>query len=132
MCLVGLNTPAASAYLKHHSTLVLSTCNAIHSVPLALHGEVQEFMQALQQLWEPARFTYQVNNPSSQRQRTTGGSKQSAAVVNSEEEEAGSSSSDGEGCLEQPQQTSQVVTRGVEARTDPASARFLYASPKFC
>lgn len=97
-----------------------------------MHGEVQEYMQALQQLWEPARFTYQVNNPSSQRQRPTGGSKQSAAVVDAEEEEAGSSSSDDEGRLGQPQQTSQVVTRGVEARTDSTGARSVcICFPKF-
>lgn len=98
-----------------------------------LYCEVPECLQALQQLWEPARFTYQVNNPSSQRQRPTGGSKQSAAVADAEEEEAGSSSSDDEGCLQQPQQASQVVTRGVEARLDPAGARSVcICFLKFC
>lgn len=83
-------------------------------------------MQALQQLWEPARFTYQVNNPSSQSQRPAGRSKQPTAVAEAEEEEAGSSSSNDEGSLEQPQQISQVVTRGAEARTDPTGARLVF------
>ena len=83
-------------------------------------------MQALQQLWEPARFTYQVNNPSSQSQRPVGRSQQPAAVADAEEEEADSSSSNDEGSLEQPQQTSQVMTRGAEARTDHDGARSVY------
>lgn len=80
-------------------------------------------MQALQQLWEPARFTYQVNNPSSQSQRPPVGSKRPAAVVEAEDEEADSSSSDDEGCLEQPQPASQVVTRGAEARGEDTRGR---------
>ena len=86
-------------------------------------------IQALQQLWEPARFTYQVNNPASQSQRPAGGSKQSAALTEAEEEEADSSSSDEQGNVEQPQQSSQVVTRVAEARSDHAGARSDYIWP---
>lgn len=86
-------------------------------------------MQALQQLWEPARFTYQVNNPSSQSQRPAGASKQPTAAVEAEEEEAGSSSSDDHGGLEQPQGTGQVVTRGAEAKTDDTGSRLGYIWP---
>lgn len=78
-------------------------------------------LQALQRLWEPARFTYQVNNPSSQTQRPAVGSKRSAAVI--EHEEADSSSSDDQGCLAQPQQASQIVTRGAETRGEDTGTR---------
>ena len=84
-------------------------------------------LQALQKLWEPARFTYQVNNPPSHSRGAAQlafahSSKSKLVSEGVEEEEAGSSSSDDEGVSEQPLQGSQVVTRGAEARGAPPSA----------
>lgn len=71
-------------------------------------------MQALQQLWESARFTYQVNVPSSQRQSQT--QSQAAAKASSRlrgdesESEAGTSSSEEEEGPAQQQPLAQAVT----------------------
>ena len=96
-------------------------------------------MQALQQLWEPARFTYQVNNPSSQasapNQRLLGGqiaSRHARSAAEAEEEEAESSCSDEEGGLEQSLGNSQVVTRGAEARGAVAGGPHARSAYCFC
>ncbi len=82
---------------------------------LASHRQ-QSDLQALQQLWESARFTYQVNNPSSEgisrkgTQLTPSASrlKGSAAEDEAEAESSGDSDDESQQALPGP---SQVVTR---------------------
>ena len=82
---------------------------------LASHRR-QSDLQALQQLWESARFTYQVNNPSSQAisqrgtQLTPSASrlKGSAAEDEAEAESSGDSDDESQQALPGP---SQVVIR---------------------
>ena len=74
-------------------------------------------MQALQQLWESARFTYQVNNPSSQANPQRD-SLLTPAESAAEAEAGTSSSSDGEDGQQQPLLgPSQMVTRRAEQGT---------------
>ncbi len=82
-------------------------------------------MQALQQLWESARFTYQVNGPTSQAnpqrpsQATPAASRLRAPAAelaaNSEPEARSSSDSDEEGSQQRPLPgSSQMMTRRAE------------------
>ena len=82
-------------------------------------------LQALQQLWEPARFTYQVNAPSNQRPSQSQSQAAAKATpklrADDSESEAGTSSSEEDGDAQQ-QPVSQAVTtraRAVQGSAPP-------------